>query len=295
MKRESLFPELEAQLAKYFPSKFTIAGMEPVHGGDIHESYTLSLSSNQRCFLKLNSADNLPLLEQETLALNLIAKQKVIRCPGVFACGIADDKAYLMMEWLPLSSRGNYANLATNLAALHRCTASRFGWGSDNFIGSSPQVNQWHDSWADFWRECRLKPQLAMAQSKGFAAKIKPLQTALLKASDLILQNHSPEASLLHGDLWAGNKGFAEGEPVIFDPASYYGDRETDIAFAHLFGGFEPAYFSSYQKEWPLPVGHEQRRLLYNLYHQLNHLNLFGDSYLSACIFSMQRLISETT
>ena len=152
------------------------------------------------------------------------------------------------------------------LAKLHRVTGPRFGWHRDNWIGLSPQQNGWCDDWAEFFWERRIRPQAERA--------------GLQVSRGGLLENHKPQPSLLHGDLWSGNAGFTAEGPVIFDPAVYYGDREADLAMTELFGGFPREFYDAYRKEWPVDDGYEKRKPLYNLYHLLNHLNLFGGGYL---------------
>jgi fructosamine-3-kinase len=151
------------------------------------------------------------------------------------------------------------------LAKLHRVTGPRFGWHRDNHIGLSPQQNSWCDDWATFFWERRIRPQ---AERAGLQIKRTKL-----------LENHKPQPSLLHGDLWSGNVGFTAEGPVIFDPAVYYGDREADLAMTELFGGFPDEFYRAYDEAFPLEEGYEQRKHLYNLYHLLNHLNIFGEGY----------------
>ena len=157
------------------------------------------------------------------------------------------------------------------LAEAHRNPGKRFGWSRDNYIGSTPQANGWCENWAGFWRERRLKPQLELAKRNGFD----------LRFDEDLLKNHSPQPALLHGDLWSGNAGFTTHGPVVFDPAVYYGDREADLAMTELFGGFPRAFYEAYEETYPLDEGYRARKHLYNLYHLLNHLNLFGAGYLS--------------
>ena len=159
------------------------------------------------------------------------------------------------------------------LASVHRHQADRFGWQRDNYIGSTPQQNGWRESWIAFWRERRLEPQIALARANGYRIEVPPVWR--------LLEGHEPAPSLLHGDLWSGNAAFLpDGAPVLFDPAVYYGDREADLAMTELFGGFPREFYSSYRKIYPLDAGYEKRKHLYNLYHLLNHLNLFGSGYL---------------
>jgi fructosamine-3-kinase len=195
-----------------------------------------------------------------------------IRVPQVLDRGIRSGKAFILLEHLDLQRSGDFAQLGRMLAALHRQTGPRFGWGRDNYLGLSPQQNGWRGDWAEFWRETRLRPQLDWATSKGFALEMPHLK---------LLEGHQPQPSLLHGDLWSGNAGFTAEGPVVFDPAVYYGDREADLAMTELFGGFPREFYQAYNESFPLAPGYEQRKHLYNLYHLLNHLNIFGGGYLS--------------
>jgi len=192
----------------------------------------------------------------------------VVRVPRILEHG-AD---FVLLEQLDLKRSGDWSALARMLAALHRTTGPRFGWHTDNYIGATPQINSWRDDWSVFFNECRLAPQLALAKKNGYAVEIH----GALK----VLEGHKPKPSLLHGDLWAGNAGFINEGPVLFDPAVYYGDREADLAMTELFGGFPSEFYRAYNEAWPLDEGYERRRPMYNLYHLLNHLNLFGGGYL---------------
>jgi fructosamine-3-kinase len=194
-----------------------------------------------------------------------------IRVPQVLDSGIRNGKAFILLEHLDLRRSGDYAALGRMLAKLHRQSGPRFGWARDNYIGLSPQQNAWCDDWAEFWLEKRMRPQLAWAAGNGFKLEMPDLT---------LLGGHHPQPSLLHGDLWNGNAGFTAEGPVVFDPAVYYGDRETDIAMTELFGGFPAEFYRAYNDAFPLAPGYEQRKHLYNLYHLLNHLNIFGGSYL---------------
>ena len=195
-----------------------------------------------------------------------------MRAPEALAHGIAGDEAYLLLEYLELGSAGDFAALGRMLASAHRRPAPRFGWARDNYIGSTPQKNAWCDDWAEFWLTRRWQPQLEWARGKGVnLPTIDPLP---------FLRNHKPQPSLLHGDLWSGNAGFTKEGPVVFDPAVYYGDREADLAMTELFGGFPREFYQAYNETFPLDAGYEKRKHLYNLYHLLNHLNLFGGGYL---------------
>jgi protein-ribulosamine 3-kinase len=195
-----------------------------------------------------------------------------IRVPSVLDHGISGGRAFIILEQLDLRRGGDYAALGRMLAKLHRQTGPRFGWHRGNYIGLSPQQNGWCDDWIEFWRERRLRPQIEWATQKGFDIRMVDLHP--------LLKTHKPQPSLLHGDLWSGNAGFTAEGPVIFDPAVYYGDRETDLAMTELFGGFPREFYRAYDEAFPLEPGYEKRKHLYNLYHLLNHLNIFGGGYL---------------
>jgi len=196
-----------------------------------------------------------------------------VRAPEPFAHGVRGGKAFIEMERLELGAPADWRSMARMLAALHRNTSDRFGWQSDNWIGLGPQKNGWCGDWAQFWIERRLQPQLRKAEQNGF--RFEEMNYSR------ILARHKPQPSLLHGDLWSGNAGFTAEGPVIFDPAVYYGDREADLAMTELFGGFPRKFYASYDEAFPLPKDHAVRKNLYNLYHLLNHLNLFGGDYLA--------------
>jgi protein-ribulosamine 3-kinase len=191
-----------------------------------------------------------------------------VRAPEPYAHGVRGKIAFIEMEELALGAAPDWPAMGRMLAALHRHTGPRFGWERDNWIGLAPQLNGWSDDWASFYLERRLAPQLTRAGMK-----------VDLEKAGRLLESHHPQASLLHGDLWSGNAGFAPEGPVIFDPAVYYGDREADLAMTELFGGFPPAFYAAYEEAFPLDEGYAGRTPLYNLYHLLNHLNLFGGGY----------------
>jgi protein-ribulosamine 3-kinase len=223
-------------------------------------------------FVKLNDARYADAFAAEAEGLRAL-RGAGARAPEPIRHGVAGGQAYLLMEWLDLGSRGDFAALGAMLAAMHRAQSDRYGWPRDNYIGSTPQLNGACATWAEFWRERRLEPQLALARRSGHRLDVMPVWR--------LLEGHQPPASLLHGDLWGGNTGFlAGGAPVLFDPAVYYGDREADLAMTELFGGFPEKFYEAYSEAWPLEQGYELRKQIYNLYHLLNHLNLFGGGYL---------------
>jgi fructosamine-3-kinase len=252
-----------------FRKQLGIEESSRVTGGCIHECYRV-LIEKKPFFLKCNTAsfENAFAAEADGLAG---LRRAGYRAPEPRSVDVAANRAYLLMEFLDLKGRVDFPALGRMLAQAHRKSGPRYGWSRDNYIGTTPQANAWSDNWAEFWRERRMKPQLELARKKGFA---------LPDVSSDLLENHQPQPSLLHGDLWSGNVSFMPAGPVVFDPAVYYGDREADLAMTELFGGFPREFYDAYNEAFPLPAGYEQRKNLYNLYHLLNHLNLFGRSYL---------------
>ncbi len=242
-------------------------------------------------FLKTGPPSAYDMFAAEAEGLLELASPRVIRVPRVFACGEEDGTAFLATEWLDMgrATRDAETQLGIRLAALHRTTADRYGWHRDNTCGPTPQPNPWSDDWIAFFREHRLVYQLDLAARNGYGGALQQSGARLLERLERYFEGYAPDASLLHGDLWGGNWGCCDGEPVIFDPAVYYGDRESDIAMTRLFGGFGRAFYSAYEDAWPLAPGHRERCDLYQLYHVLNHLNLFGSGYLGQA----QRLIDN--
>ena len=233
-----------------------------------------------RFFVKVAAPERADVLSAEIEALAALREAGAVRVPQVYASAQAEDAAFLALEWLELVDGGRDAALGRALAALHATHGPRFGWHRDNHIGTPPQANAWSDDWAAFFRDRRLAPQLALAAENGYGGRLARDGERLLGAVAALLEGHRPAPSLLHGDLWAGNAArLLDGTPVVFDPASYYGDREADLAMTELFGGFAPDFYDAYAEVAPLPPGYPLRRTLYNCYHVLNHLNLFGAPY----------------
>lgn len=268
---------------------FDARDVRAAHGGDISTTHVLD-DGARRFFLKTLPAARLEILEAEAAGLVELEAAGAVRVPRVVAHGSAAGQAWLVLEALSFGARGDAAMLGRQLAQLHRVTAARFGWQRDNWIGATPQPNAWMDDWVAFWRERRLGFQLRLAQDKGFGGALQHNGAALLDRLGDFFADYRPLPSLLHGDLWGGNHGYLDdGTPVIFDPAVYYGDRECDLAMSELFGGFAPAFHAAYREAWPLDPGYALRRMLYNLYHVLNHANMFGGGYAGQA----QRMMGE--
>ncbi len=266
-----------------------------VQGGSINECYRWE-SGTGPLFVKVAEAGKLPMLEAEAIGLEELRAANAVRVPGVLATGSTQSTAYLALEWVDLrrSSAAAEKILGEQLVRQHSVTAPEFGWQGDNTIGATPQLNARSNDWVSFFRERRLGHQLGLARANGHTGRLQRRGAELLAHMDAFFAAHRAVPSLLHGDLWGGNWGVdARGAPVIFDPAVYFGDREADIAMTRLFGGFGPSFHAAYEAAWPLEQGAEIRVTLYNLYHVLNHLNLFGGGYLRQAESMLDRLLAE--
>ena len=266
-----------------------------IAGGSINRCYRWSAGSGPM-FVKIGLRAAQAAFAAEADGLRELHRVQVLRVPRVLATGATGAAAFLALEWIERAapSEDCERRLGEGLAALHSVTAARFGWWRDNTIGRTPQANAWSEDWVEFLRERRLRPQLALAVQHGFARLLSERLERLLAALPALLAGHSPRASLLHGDLWGGNwLSSTAGEPVDCDPAVYYGDRETDLAMTRLFGGFSTAFYRAYEAAAPLPAGAAVREQLYNLYHVLNHANLFGGGFAHQARELIDRLLAE--
>ena len=273
---------------------FSAAALRPVGGGDIHRAFSVR-DGARRYFVKANRAEWLPMFDAEADALHALAATHTVRVPQPVCKGAADGEAFLVLEYLDLRGNGDAALLGRQLADLHRAPQGpQYGWAHDNWIGSTPQPNGWLPDWIGFWRDRRLGFQLQLAAQNGYGGALQRDGDTLLAHLDAFFDGYVPAPSLLHGDLWGGNHGFlADGSGVIFDPAVYVGDRECDLAMSELFGGFSPDFYAAYREAWPLDAGFAVRKMLYNLYHILNHANLFGGGYAAQAQRMMAQLLAQ--
>lgn len=289
---EELRAAVEAAIRDKSGVPFRIVSAARTSGGCIHDSYRID-DGHRSYFLKCNRESLAEIFASEMDGLRALSEAGM-RVPLPVCRGSAAGRAFLVMEHLDFGGHGDWALMGRALAAMHRTAGRQFGWRRDNFIGSTPQRNREHDKWVEFWRDERLLPQLALAKRNGLESRVIELGERLGDALPELLGGHKPQPSLLHGDLWRGNADFlADGAPALFDPAVYYGDREADLAMTELFGGFPRQFYAAYQTMWPLPAGYETRRDLYNLYHVLNHANLFGGGYSAQAGSIIERLLSE--
>jgi fructosamine-3-kinase len=270
---------------------FQVQSEQSIGGGCINSTYRIE-GNGQNYFVKLNSSEYLDMFEAEAAGLTELGQAAAIKVPEPLCWGTAGGYAYLVMEYLPLGGDSS-SDLGQQLAALHQVSYPQFGWHRDNYIGSTPQVNTLENDWVTFWQKHRLGFQLNLAARQGYTG-LRSKGQRLIAEVGQFFSNYQPQPSLLHGDLWSGNYAISvNGQPVIYDPAVYYGDRETDIAMTELFGGFPKRFYDAYQEALPLEAGYSTRKTLYNLYHILNHLNLFGGGYLGQAESMMASLLSE--
>lgn len=274
--------------------KFVIENRRSVGGGCINQGYTIT-DNDRTYFVKLNQASQVDMFAAEALGLQEMWSTKTIRVPQPICYGTADNSAYIVQEYLKLGRTGGnnaWEEMGRKLAEMHKTTSDLgFGWERNNTIGSTPQINTWTSDWVEFFAEHRIGYQLKLAKRRGGQFS---QGESLIRTIPELLANHHPQPSLVHGDLWSGNASVTvEGEPVIFDPATYYGDREVDLAMTELFGRFPASFYHGYNAVWPLDSGYELRKNLYNLYHIINHFNLFGGSYESQANRTISQLLSQ--
>ena len=247
-------------------------------------------------FIKIGSLNDSPLLISEKIGLETLAVAGVIKVPKVIFVGETSTCSFLICEYFDLKKDNLFSGeiLGKQLALLHQNSNEFFGFSEDNWIGLSPQKNHWHENWISFFKQYRLQPQLRWAFERGYRSRLEEKAERLMEALPLFFDEYKPQPSLLHGDLWSGNWGTINNStPVVFDPAIYYGDREADLAMTKLFGGFPQVFYDAYNYQWALDYGFKVRQNLYNLYHLLNHLTLFGEAYLSQTIDVFEQLLSE--
>lgn len=267
-----------------------IQSVEHVGGGDINDAAQV-VTQHEQYFVKWNIRPPARMFAVEARGLQLLKSAHAARVPEVIA--VIDKPPALLLEWI--DARGSKSDiselLGEQLAQQHRTIGEAYGLDHDNYIGSNQQSNKRSSSWIDFFRDHRLGFQMELARRNGYmnATRASMLERVMARLSEWIDEG-TCAPSLLHGDLWGGN--FIVGpdaEPVLIDPAVYYGEREAEIAFTELFGGFGSKFYAAYKSTWPLAHGYADRRDLYNLYHLLNHLNLFGEGYGASVDSILQR------
>ncbi len=275
-----IWARIEQQIREQADPGFRLQHKEHLPGGCIDETWKIS-GNGSHWFVKTSTAGGaLTYFQREAEGLRALTEAG-LNTPEVIGYQEHEGTAWLLLAYVDMGGGQHcQAELGRQLAQAHRQTAAQFGWHADNRIGATPQHNGWMDNWLDFWRERRLLPQLQWLQKRAPELRLLDRAQPLLQNLDAFFNGYRPEASLLHGDLWSGNAACGRnGQPVVFDPACYYGDRETDLAMTELFGGFSGSFYQAYNQAWPLDAGYSQRKPLYNFYHILNHANLFGGGY----------------
>jgi protein-ribulosamine 3-kinase len=288
-----MLEQVAESISQSLGQTLNIISHRPLSGGSINQVSCIGLDNGSEYFLKTQRgkiAKNTFQIEHDSLLL--LAQAKTLRVPRPLIFG----KSFLVMEFI---SKGQKAadwqeQMGRQLALLHQSTQQlKYGFYCDNYLGTSLQINTWKDDWLSFWRDNRLEPQFKLfSEEAGAENSLIKKGHQLLEKLDSYLGQVKETAVLLHGDLWSGNAmADANGAPVIFDPACYYGHREAEFGMMRMFGGFGARCEASYAEVWPFSDGYEDRFKLYQLYHQLNHLNLFGNAYYADCMASIDALL----
>ncbi|OQW94296.1 MAG: hypothetical protein BWK79_06580 [Beggiatoa sp. IS2] len=286
---------IAAHISETTGQYFEIQTHYSIDGSSISSVYRVE-GTEQNYLVKINTTDRLDMFAAEADGLTELSQPLIIKVPAPLCWGTVGKHAYLVLQYLTLHGDTYVAgiSLGQQLAALHQITQATFGWHRHNYIGLTPQINTLEDNWVKFWQMHRLGFQLALAAKNGYTGALQSQGECLLAEVGKFFSDYQPLPSLLHGDLWSGNYAIdTHGQPVVFDPAVYYGDRETDIAMTQLFGGFPQRFYDAYQERFPLDPGYSVRKILYNLYHTLNHLNIFGGTYLEQAQRMIAMLLSE--
>lgn len=295
MHDDRLWHQIAEHIGTASGEPFVCASRSDLGGGCIN--VTTRLGDGRRDWLvKTNDSPTAAMMfAAEAAGLAALAATATVRVPRPLCTGSWAGHAYLVMEYIEFRhTRGtSQAAAGRQLAQLHRAPADRFGWQRDNTLGATHQPNTWSDDWIAFWRDRRLGFQLAEARRNGYTGRLQRSGERLCEGFSVLI-DHAPRASLIHGDLWSGNIGFdTQARPVLFDPACYHADREAELAMTELFGGFSADFYAAYREAWPLDPGYRVRKTLYNLYHVLNHLNLFGGGYAGQAQAMIDRLLAD--
>jgi protein-ribulosamine 3-kinase len=287
---QSIIQHIEQTTGRHF----SVDQQRSMGGGSINAAFLLSGDDGQQFFVKTNQTGRKAMFEAEARGLQEIASSNTIKVPKSVCFGENQLQSYIVLEYLDMAGRADQQVLGEQLAAMHHVTAEKFGWKINNTIGATHQPNDWTVNWLDFWRDQRLGFQLRLAEKQGYGGELLSLGEKLLVEMPKLFDGQEIKPSMLHGDLWGGNvAGLKDATPVIFDPAFYYGDREADIAMTYVFGGFDPDFYASYQNAFPLDDGFAVRKTFYNIYHIINHLNLFGGGYHGQAIHMLEQVLAE--
>jgi len=290
---KQLRADIETTLTERLNKPVCVTRAQEIQGGCINSTALIETNTGERFFVKSNSHALPGLFPCEAVGLEVILRTNTVRAPRAVAAGESNSSSFLILEYIESApARPDFHEFfGRNLAELHRSHADRFGFEGDNYIGSSPQCNEWKSSWPEFFAQARFEYQIKLLEKKGRAtSEFNSRLAKLIERLSELIGRHNPRPSLVHGDLWSGNFISDEaGGPVIIDPAVYYGDREVDLAMTELFGRFDPKFYAAYRESFPLEEGYELRRDIYNLYHLMNHLLIFGLSYMGGVMDILRR------
>lgn len=280
---------ISEQISQQIGKDFICDDIREVSDGDSHKAYKIS-DGRLRFFIKVNSKSNLPNFEAESEGLQHLQKTDLFRIPKVICSGTVAEHSFLVLEHITMheGSVESWHRFGERLAKLHKHqTQEMYGWQDDNYIGLTPQPNKWDKKWCRFFAEQRIGFMLQLLAEKGH--DLANIDHAV-DAVQSLLNGHNPDASMLHGDLWQGNTGFHKDQPVMFDPAFYFGDREAELAMTELFSKFPPAFYEAYESVWPVDKDYQFRKTIYQLYHILNHALLFGGQYIQSAQATLRNL-----
>ncbi len=290
------YGSLAEAIRSIFGEAISVDRTVPVSGGDINDARAVCLSDGSKVFMKSNRRENIDFFRKEAEGLYAIKKTGTLKTPEVLALGYDGSSSFLLLSYIGSAGRVPDFNkhFGRNLALMHSAPCEdflsngRYGFAHDNYIGAGYQLNEPRESWTVFFRDCRLKPQFERAERYFDRGMRKRIDILLDRIDRYLTEPEKP--SLLHGDLWSGNyMTGSDGEAWLIDPAAYVGHHEADLAMTELFGGFGGDFYSAYRDTKAVGPGYDDRKDLYNLYHLLNHLNLFGGSY----FYSVQRILDR--
>jgi fructosamine-3-kinase len=280
---------ISEQISECIQQDFICDNVRDVKAGDSHKAYKIS-DGKQRFFVKINEKVQLPNFEAEVEGLTHLSNTQLFKVPNVICTGLVSTHSFLVLEYIAMTQGNgqNWFHFGQALAELHKNhTQKMYGWQTDNFIGLTPQPTLWQKKWNSFFSEQRIGFMLQLLSEKGHdLANID----SVIESVNCLLAGHNPRSSMLHGDLWKSNAGFHKNQPVLFDPAFYFGDREIDLAMTELFGRFPESFYQGYADIWPLEVDYQYRKPIYQLYHVLNHALLFGGHYIDRANITLKNL-----
>lgn len=252
-------------------------------------------NGQQPFFIKLAPRDQLERMAVGARNISALRLYDKLHLPTPVCCGVAGSYSFTAQEYLELlttDTSPHWFSLGSALARMHRCDEqAMYGWDEDTYIGITLQPNRWQKQWGAFFAEQRIGWQLQLLRERRLLEPEIDIE-GVIDTVRRLLSHHNPKPSPLHGDLWRGNCGFTQQQAVVFSPASYFGDREIDLAMTELFTRFPSSFYEGYQSIWPLEPGYEQRRELYNLYHRLNQFLIAGDGYRNSAETALQHLLA---